>query len=121
MSWGLTLPPDLNALACFLTRLTAIPCRRRSARNAVSSGARLFPETRLPFLSMPDQANWTSRLTPFAPLVATAVAMFGKSLFDRHAIDFFDAGHALLDLLEARTPQIPHTFFRGLVRDVDGV
>src|SRR5690349_9691757 len=102
-------------------RLTAIPWRRRSARNEGSSGARLLPETRLPFLSMPVQENGTSRLTPFAPLVATAVAMCAQSLFDRHAVNFFDAGHALLDLLEAGPPQIPDAFFRRLVRDVDGV
>jgi hypothetical protein len=30
----------------------------------------------LPFLSMPDQLKGTSRLMVFAPVVATAVAMF---------------------------------------------
>src|SRR5690349_4851785 len=121
MSSGATLPPLLNAADCFLIRLTAMPWRRRSARNAVSSGARLLPETRLPFLSIPDHENGTSRLTPFAPLVAAAVAMIAGSLFDRHAVDFFDAGQACLDLLEACSPQIPDTFLRGLVCDVDGV
>src|SRR5688572_31886593 len=107
MSSAATLPPDLKALDCFLILLTAMPWRRRTARNAVSSGARLLPETRLPFLSMPDQEYGTSRLTPFAPDVATAVAMIAVSLVDRDAVDFFDAGHALLDLLETRAPQVP--------------
>src|SRR5688572_23718689 len=120
MSSGFTLPPDLKAVLCFLMRLTAMPWRRRSARNAVSSGARLLPVTRLPFLSMPDQEYGTSRLMPFA-CVATAVAMIAVSLFDGDAVDFFDAGHALLDLLEPGTPQVPHAFFRSLVGDVDGI
>src|SRR3954466_9224575 len=110
MSSALTLPPALSAEDCFLTRLTAMPWRRRSARNATSSGARLLPDTRLPFLSMPVHAYGTSRLTPFAPLVATAVAMFALSSFDRDAVDFFDARHALLDLLEAGATQIPDLF-----------
>src|SRR5262245_36111627 len=105
MSSALTLPPALKACDCFLILLTAMPWRRRSARSAVSSGARLLPETLLPFLSMPVQANGTSRLIPLVPAVATAVAMLAsplKRLFDRDAGDFFDARQAGLDLLQPR-------------------
>src|SRR6187397_2806368 len=104
MSSALTLPPDFIPPDCFFTLLTAMPWRRRSERNADSSGARLLPVTRLPFLSVPVHANGVSRLTPFEPEVATAVAMGTSSLFDRHAVDFFDAGQALFDLLETRSP-----------------
>src|SRR4051812_17720618 len=70
---------------------------------------------------MPAHENGTSRLTPLAPDVATAVAMISVSSFDRDAVDFVDAGHALLDLFQPGTPQVPDTFFGGLVGDVDGI
>src|SRR4051812_1847954 len=121
MSSGLTLPPALNACDCFLILLTAMPWRRSSERNAPSSGARLLPLTRLPFLSMPDQLKGVSRLAVLAPAVATAVAMVRLSLLDGDAVDFLEASHALPDLLEAGAAEVPHAFLFCVIADVDGV
>src|SRR3954463_5953769 len=95
MSCGFGLPPALKALDCFLTRLGAMPCRRRAARSAASSGARLLPFTRLPFLSMPSHWKAMSRLALLIVAVA-AGAMLNLSYvnpgsFRSDAVHFFEA------------------------------
>ena len=61
--FGLDLAAGLERLRLLLDAAErAMPCRRRSARSAASSGARLLPLTRLPFLSMPSQVKGMSRL-----------------------------------------------------------
>ena len=47
-----------------------MPCRRRSARSAASSGARLRPLMRAPRLSRPSHAKGMSRLIVLTVLVA---------------------------------------------------
>ncbi len=74
MSSGFTLPPRPGAVLCLRTFDGAMPCRRSSLRNTVSSGARLLPFTRLPRLSLPSQAKGMSRLIVLT-LVVAAEAM----------------------------------------------
>src|SRR5215213_9501160 len=98
----------------------ATPCRRNSARNVNSSGARLLPLMRLPFLSLPSQLKAMSRLIVLTVAVATAIN-FHPASFNRDTVDFLDAGQTGFDLLEPRSAQIPNAFLGGLNADIDGI
>src|SRR5262249_7964299 len=113
----LTLPPGPLRCDCLRMRVAAMPCRRNSPRSACSFCATVRPLTFWPLRSRPSQLKETSRWMERIAVLAWAIVF----LLDRYAVDFRDAGHARLDLLEPGAAQIPHAFLAGLVGDVNGI
>src|ERR1700676_3630207 len=122
MSPGLGFLPAPHILACFLILNGMTPWRRRSARSACSFAARLLPGTRLPLRSLPSHWKGTSLV-----MVAVCAMSLGprcsqrRRLFDRDAVDFFEARQAVLDLVKTRGAQVPHALEPRLVADADCV
>src|SRR5450755_1405214 len=102
MSMAFTLPPAFRMFDCLRILEGAMPWRRRSARSAASSAAKLLPFRRLPFLSRPSHLKGKSRLMVLTLAVAACAMCLSPALLNRDAVDFLDAGEALFDLLEPR-------------------
>src|SRR3954471_5365850 len=79
--------------------------------------ARISPFCSLPILSLPGQAKlkvWASAPAGFFAIVAMVV-----SLLVGDGLDLFEGSQPLLDLDEARLPQVLHPFTQCLVGQVD--
>src|SRR5580704_2958383 len=115
MSPALTLPP-LEPWRCLRIREGATPWRRSSARRVCSSGARLLPLIRAPFLSRPSHANGTSRLMVLTVAVAAgAMSYFRPASLDRNAVNFLETSQTVFNLFQPCASEIPDAFFRGLL------
>ena len=99
----------------------ALAAQVGAQRRLVGREALAF-DARCRFLSVPSQVKGMSRLIDLDGCgCCRSHELLSPASLDRDAVDFFEAGHAVLDLLEPGAAQIPDAFLGRLIADVHGV
>src|SRR5690606_389856 len=111
MSMGLIFLPAPNRATDFLRTLSGLmPCLRSCALIRAGFCPFISPLSLPPRLSVPSQAK-----------VLVFIAFVAMVLVLGHAVDFFQAGHALDHLEQAGAAQVVEAVPAHLCGDVDGV
>src|SRR6187551_1087410 len=126
MSAAVTLPCLRNSMLCLRTRVGTTPWRRSSERTAASLVETTLPLTFLPVRSVPSHVNGAWVAVAAVAILQDLHQETGRDrsvgrvsrLVNCNAIDLFQTGKAVLDFLEARSPQVRDAFFLGLCRDL---